>query len=77
MESLIKKIEECKNNLAKSSATKVIEHTPCRYLMVWTKTIWIFDDLENTQNFYRGDYYIKKFCQSLMQHEMKIINFDK
>ena len=69
MESLIKKIEECKNNLEKSSTTKVIEYTHCRYLMVWTKTIWIFDDVENTQNFYRGDYYIKKSVLNAARNE--------
>ena len=32
-ESLIKKINECANNLDNSSPTKLGEHIPCRYSM--------------------------------------------
>ena len=37
LESLIKKIDNCKNNPEKSSATKIGNHIPCGYSM---STIW-------------------------------------
>ena len=30
LKSLMKKIDKCKNNVDKSSATKIGEHVPCR-----------------------------------------------
>ena len=40
LKSLIKRIDECKDNFEKPSATKVDEHTPCGYLM---SRIWTFE----------------------------------
>ena len=40
-------------------------------------TIWTFDVIENKHHVYRGENCIKKFCESLVEHEMKIINFEK
>ena len=40
-------------------------------------TIWTFDDIENKHNVYRGADCMKKFCESLREHEMKITNFGK
>ena len=40
LKSLIKRIDECKNNFEKSSTTKVDEHIPCGYLM---SRIWKFE----------------------------------
>ena len=37
LESLIKKIDNCKNNPEKSSATKIGNHIPCGYSV---PTIW-------------------------------------
>ena len=39
MESLIKKIDRCANNLENSSTTKIGQHIPCGYSM---PTIWAF-----------------------------------
>ena len=36
LKSLIKKIDNCKNNPEKSSATKMGEHIPCGYLILTT-----------------------------------------
>ena len=40
-------------------------------------TIWIFDGIENKHDVYRGEDYMKKFCESLREHAMKMINFEK
>ena len=33
--------------------------------------------MENRHKVYRGEDCMKKFCESLREHEMKIINFEK
>ena len=40
-------------------------------------TIWTFDGKENKHDVYRNEDCMKKFCGSLREHEMKIINFEK
>ena len=60
VESSIKRIDECKNNPEKLSTTKIGEHTPCRYLMC---TIWAFDGIENKNNIYRAEDWMKIFCE--------------
>ena len=51
IESLIKKKDECVNNLENSSAAKIGEHVPFEY----SKTkIWAFDHIENKHTLYRG-----------------------
>ena len=41
-EFFIKKIDNCRNNLEKSSTTKIGEHIPCGYSM---STTWAFDSI--------------------------------
>ena len=74
LESLIKKVDGCKNIPEKSSITKISEHVPCLYSM---STTWTFDGIENNYDVYRGEDYMKKVCESLNDHIMKIINFKK
>ena len=71
---MTERIDGCKNNFEKSSATKVGEPIPCEYSM---STIWTFDGIENKQDVNRGEDYMKKFCESLIENSMKIINFEK
>ena len=33
-----------------------------------------FRSIENKHDVYRGKYFMKKFCESLREHTMKIIN---
>ena len=40
-------------------------------------TISSFISIENKHDVYRGKDCIKKFCESLREHEIKIINFKK
>ena len=71
---MIKKVDGCKNNPEKSSTIKVGEHFPCRHSM---SAIWTFNGKENNHNVYRGKNCMKNFCESLREHAMKIINFEK
>ena len=34
-----------------------------------------FKSIKNKHDEYRGKWYIKKFCESLREHAIKIINF--
>ena len=74
IKSLIKKLDECASNLQNSSTRKISEHIPCRYSI---STIWAFDNIENSHTLYRGEDYMKKFCTSLREHAINVINFEK
>ena len=39
--------------------------------------IWTFDGIENKHDVYRGEYSVKKFCEFLKEHALKIMNFEK
>ena len=69
LKSLIKKVNGCKNNPEKSSTRKISEHIPCGYSI---STIWTLDGVENEHNVYRCKDWIKKFCQFLSEHAIKI-----
>ena len=62
LESMIKRIDECKNNPEKSSVTKIGEHIPCGY-SIYT----MYTEVKT----------MKKICESLIEHAMEIINFEK
>ena len=64
IESLIRKIDGCANNLENSSTTKISEHTPWEYSI---SLIWKFDHIENKQT----------FCTSLRKHAKNKIDFEK
>ena len=74
LESLIKKVEHCKNNPEKSSAKKLCEHILCNYS---TSAIWAFDNTENKHSLYRGDVCMKVFCSSLREQAGNVISFFK
>ena len=71
---MIEKIDGCKNNPKNSSITKVSKHNPSGLSI---PTISSFRSIENKHNVYRGTDCMKKFCEYLRQHAMKIINFKK
>ena len=60
--------------LEKLSTTKTIEHILSDFSM---STISSFKSIENKHDIYRGKDCMKKFCESLREHAMKIINFKK
>ena len=71
---MIEKIDGCKNNPENSSTTKVSKHIPSGFSM---STISSFRSIENKHDVYRGKDCMKKFCESLREDAMKIINFKK
>ena len=72
IESLIKKIHDCKINSEHFSIRK--KHLSCRYSMA---TIWAIDDIENKHSLYRREYCMKKFCESISKRSKNIIDFEK
>ena len=72
LECLIEKIDRCENNPENSFTTKVGEHSPSGFSI---STILSFKSIENKNDVYRGKYYMKKFCESLREHAIKIIIF--
>ena len=82
LECIIEKIDGWKNNLENSSTTKVSEHIPSGFSISTISTIFsIFISscrcIENKHDVYRGIDCLKKFCEFLREHAMKIINFKK
>ena len=71
LECIIEKIDGCKNNSENSSTTKVSEHIPSGFSM---STISSFRSIENKHDVYRGKDCMKKFCDFLREHVVKIIN---
>ena len=74
LECLIKKIDGCKNNLENLSTTKISRHISSGFSM---STISSFSSIENKHDVYRGKDFMKKFCNSLKEDAMKIINYKK
>ena len=64
----------CKNNPEKSSSTKANDHIPSGFSM---STISSLRSIENKHDVYRGKDCMKKFCEFVREHTMKIINFKK
>ena len=71
-ECIVEKIDGCKNNPENSSKTKVSEPIPSGFSM---STISSFRSIENKHDVHRGKDCMEKFCESLREHAMKIINF--
>ena len=72
LECLTEKTDGCKNNPENSSTTKVIKHIPSGFSI---PTIYTFRSLANKHDVYRGEDCLKKFCESLREQAMEIINF--
>ena len=73
LEYIIEKIDGYKNNPENSSTAKVNEHFPSPFLML---TISSFRSIENRHHdVYRGKDCMKKLCEPLIEHAVKIITF--
>ena len=70
LECIIENIDGCKNNPENAFS----EHVPSDFSM---STISPFRSIENKHDVYRGKDCMKKFCEFLREHAMKIINFKK
>ena len=64
----------CKNNLENPSTAKASEHIPSGLLMF---TISSFNSIEKEHDVYRSKDCMKKFCESLREHAIKMFNFKK
>ena len=74
LECIIQKIDRRKNNPENSSKTKVSEYIPSGFSI---STISSFRSVENKHDVYRSKDCMKKLCESLREHAVKIINFKK
>ena len=72
LERIIEKTDGCKNNPENSSTTKVSEHISSGFPM---STLSSFKIKENKHDVHRSKNCMKKFCESLRKHAMKITNF--
>ena len=66
-----KKIDGCKNNPENLPTAKVSEHIPLHFSMSTTSS---FKNKENKHDVYGDEDCTKKFCESLREHAIKIIN---
>ena len=74
LEFIIKNVDWCKNNPENSSATKVSEYIPSGFSI---STISSFRSIEKKTDRYTRNECMKKFCEFLREHAMKINNFKK
>ena len=74
LECIIQEVDVCKNNPEDLFTTKLSEHIPSGF---WMSTLSSFRSIENIHDAYRGKDCMKKFCEFLREHVMKIINFKK
>ena len=74
LECLIEKIDGCKDGPENSFTAKEREHILLGFSI---STISSFKSIKNRHDIYRGEDCMKKFCESLREHTMKIINFTK
>ena len=70
LKCLIEIIDRCKNNPKNSSTTKVGENFPSGFSM---STISSFKSIKNKHDVCRDKNCVKKSCESLREHAMKII----
>ena len=62
----------CKYNTENSSTTKIGDHITSVFSM---SEIFSFKSIESKPDVYKGNGCMKKFCESLREHAIKIINF--
>ena len=74
MQILNEKINVCKNDPENSSTTKASENIPLGFSISTISSFW---SIENKHNVYRGKDCMRKFCEFLREHTVKIINFKK
>ena len=71
LEFIIERTDGCKNNPENSSPTTARVHIPSGF------PVASFRGKENKHDVYRGKDCVKRFCESLREHAMKIINFKR
>ena len=71
LDCIIEKIDGCKNNPKNLSTVKVSEYIPSDFSM---SVISSLRSIEDKHDVYRRRDCLKKFCEFLREHAMKIIN---
>ena len=74
LECIIQKIDGCKNNPENSSTTKVSKHIPSGFSIT---TISSFRSIESKRDVNRGKDCMRKLCEFLRKHVMRLIDFKK
>ena len=74
LECIVEKYDGCKNNPENSSTIKVSKHILSG---ISISTISSYRSIENKHDVYRGKDCMKKFCDFLREHTMKIINLKR
>ena len=72
LECLLKKLQTCQNNLKNSYTERKATHEPSGWAMFAKCS---FDKTRNKLDYYRGIDCIKKLCEKLKFHALKIINY--
>ena len=67
-------MHSCQNNPEKSYTGKKIMHKPSGYSLF---TNCSFDETKNKLDCYRGEDCMEKFCKDLIDHAIKIINYEE
>ena len=77
-ECIIAKIDRCKNNSEYLSTTIVSNHIASGFSMLTISSFRsIFRSIQNKHGAYRDKDCVIKFCKSVREHAIKIINFEK
>ena len=74
LECIMQKIHGCKNNPENSSTAKVSEHIPSGFSMSPISSLRI---IKIKHGIYSSKDCMKKFCESLTEYPMEVINFNK
>ena len=74
LKCIIEKIDGCKNNPENLFTTKLNKYIASCFSM---SSILSFKSIEKQRDVQRGENCMKKFCESLRQHAVTIINFKK
>ena len=73
LECLLLKMSTCNNNPNKSYTTAKALHKPSGYSLL---TSCSFDKSENKQTYYRKRDCMKRYCNDLKEHVIRIINYE-
>ena len=73
IESLIKKIDTCRNNPEQSSTTRVSKHKPCGFSIVAKSSL---TNIREENTCYRSKDCMKKYYKKLREWVMKIVNYE-
>ena len=74
LDYLMKKGDGCQNISGKPSTTKASEHIPSGFSIF---TVSSYKNIQNKHDVYRGENFMKKFCECLRKQVLQIINFKK